>query len=189
MARLVRRAVGGLGLLLSATALAACSTTLTPPDSIPAHPTAVGACMDSLGEGWQVAVEADRPTSSVVALVKGDSLATCQTWPNAERTDFGNTVTGVGMHPHPSPAVLSFLTSSRSGKLAPFFVGRLPSSATTVRLTFLDGSETEAILGGGLWLAWPGEADVGAPMLIEAIDASGQAISRLADEKGLQPTD
>jgi hypothetical protein len=149
----------------------------------------VAACIAALGDGWQVAVKADRPDSSVLALVKGDSLATCQTWPNPERTDFANTVTGVGMHPTPSPAVLSYLTNSRSANLAPFYAGRVPSSASSVHVSYLDGSEQDAVLGGGIWLAWPERAAVGAPTLIVALDASGQPVSQLADQDGIQPAD
>ena len=163
--------------------------TRAPAITVPAHPTALSACMGSLGEDWQVAIEADRPDSSVLVLAKGDSLATCQTWWNAEHTDFRNTAAAVGRHPTPSRAVLSYLTGGRSGDLAPYFVGRVPASASAVRLSFLDGSRQEAVLGGGMWLAWPEEAGVGTPTLIEATDPSGQAISQLADPEGIQPTD
>lgn len=81
----------------------------------------------------------------------------------------------------------NYVTNSRTGNLAPFFVGQAPPSASTVRVSFLDGSEQEAVLGGGLWLAWPEEAAVGGPTLIEALDASGHAVSQLADPDGVQP--
>jgi hypothetical protein len=189
MAGMVHRAGRGLGLMLSTAALVACSTTLAPTSNVPAHPTAVAACTDSLGDGWQVAIKADRPDSSLVVLVMGDSLATCQTWPDARHAEFGNTATGVGRHPTPSPAVLSYLTGGRSGNLAPYFVGRVPPSGSTVRLSYLDGSSQEAVLGDGLWLAWPDQSGVGTPTLIEAIDQSGQVVSQLANPDGIQPTD
>ena len=181
------RAGGGLGLRLSVASLAACSATPAPASTAPVHPTALAACTDALGDGWQVAVKMDRANGSTLALVKGASIATCQTWSNPEGTDFGNAASGGGTYPTPSPAALSYLTSSRTGRLAPFFVGRVPASARTVRVSYLDGSEQEAVLGGGLWLAWPDAAGVGAPTRIEALDASGRTISHLADPAGVEP--
>jgi hypothetical protein len=185
MAALVHRAGRGLGLVLGTTLLAACAATPATVSTAPAHRTAVAACTDALGEGWQVTVEMDRANSSTLALVSGDSIATCQTWSNAERTDFGNTVTGVGLHPTASPPALSFLTSGGTADKTAFLVGRVPASASAVRVTFADGSQHDAVLGGGLWLDWPEQP--GEPTAIEALDAAGTVVSRLADANGIQP--
>ncbi len=187
MAELIVRAGRALGLLSCAAILAACSAPTTSVSPGPAHPTAVGACTEALGDGWQVAVEMDRNDSSVLALVWDDSVATCQTWSDAARTDFGNTVTSVGRHPAGAPGALSYLTSSRTGRLAPFLVGRVPPSASAVRVSFADGSALDASVGGGVWLAWPDRPSATEPTLIKALDRSGSLISQLADPDGIQP--
>ena len=184
MADVVHRAGRGLGLLLGTVALAACSATPAPP----AHPTAVAACMDALGSGWQVAVEMDRADSSTLALISGDSIATCQTGKNAERTSFDSTATGVGLHPTSSPPALSYLGWAGPGDKTSFLVGRVPPTASAVRVAFADGSEQKAALGGGLWLAWLEQPADAVPVAIEALDTAGAVISRLADKDGIQPS-
>jgi hypothetical protein len=155
----------------------------------PAHATAVAACTDALGKGWQVAVEMDRADSSTLGLVSGDSIATCQTTrSNAERNDFGFTTAGIGLHPTSSPPALSYLTGGGTGSQTSFLVGRVPPSAGAVRVTFADGSEQDAVLGGGLWLAWLEQPSDAEPTTIEALDATGTVISRLADADGIQPS-
>ena len=188
MGELRRRAGRGLALLTCAAVLAAYVASPTAVSTPPAHATAVATCSDALGEGWQVAVEMDRADSSMLALVSGDSLATCQTWQNAERTDFGNTATGIGRHSTGSPPALSYLTSGGPGTQTSFLAGRIPTSASAVRVTLADGSEHDAVLGDGLWLAWLEEPSDAEPITIEALDATGTVISRLADVDGIQPS-
>ena len=183
-----RRAVLALGLLVGTLPLAACAASAAPTPA-PAHKKAAAACLDSLGAGWQVAVESDRPDSATLAFTSGDSIATCQTWASrqADPTAFGSsTTTSIGKHPFQSPTPLSYLTGGGTGDKTSFLVGRVPPSTSTVRLTLADGSQQSARLGGGLWLVWleqPSE-----PTAIEALDASGKVLSRLADQNGLQPT-
>jgi hypothetical protein len=172
-------------MIVAAAVLAGCQAAAAPASPAPARHTAAAACTDALGDGWHVSVETDRDDSSALALVSGDSIATCQTWPNAARTDFGNTVTGIGLHPTRAPQDVSYLTRSRTGDLAPFLVGRVPPSGIAVRVTVADGSLHDAVVGEGLWLAWLDDA--AEPTVIEALDGSGRVISRLADADGLQP--
>ena len=186
MAELVHRTGRRLGFLLGTALLAACAATPPAAVSSPAHPTAAAACRDALGEGWRVAVEMGRADSSTLALESGDSIATCQTWPNAEGTDFVITATGVGLHPASSSA-LSYLSNGGIGNQRSFFVGRVPVSASAVRVTFASGLQHDAILGGGLWLAWLDQPTDAAPTAIEALNASGLIISRLANGEGVQP--
>lgn len=184
MAEGVNRTGRSIGLLLGTVALAAaCSV----PPAPPAHPTAVGACTDALGSGWQVAVEADRPDSSTLVLVSGDSIATCQTAKNAERTSFDSTATGIGLYPTSPSAALSCLTSSGTGDKTSFLVGRVPPTAKTVQVALADGSEQQAVLGGGLWLAWLEQPADAAPVAIEALDAAGTVTSRLTDTDCIEP--
>ncbi len=187
MAELAHRAGRGLGVLIATALLAGCAATSVPPNAAPAHATAAAACVGSVGAGWQIAVEGDRQDASTVALVSGDSIAVCQTWREAGGAGFGNTMTGTGRHPATTPATLSYVTGGGTGDQTSFLVGRVPTSASAVRVTVADGSQHSALLGGGLWLVWleqPAE-----PTVIEALDGSGTVISRLADPDGVQPAD
>ncbi len=183
------RAGQGLALLTGAAALVACVASPAAVSTPPAHATAVAACTDAVGKGWQVAVEMDRAESSTLALVSGDSIATCQTTrTNAEPNDFGLSTTGIGLHPTSSPPALSYLTSGGPGSQTSYLVGRVPPSAGVVRVTFADGSEQDAVLGGGLWLVWLEQPSDAAPTAIDALDARGTVISSLADANGMQPS-
>jgi len=174
------------GLLLGSAWLAGCSSTAPlPTTGAPDHPTAVSACADALGDGWQVAVEVDHDDGSILGLVKGDSIATCQTWLDAARRSYGPTTTGIGLHPSPSPAALSYLTSGGTGAEPDYLLGRIPADASAVRVTVADGTAHDAVIGNGLWLVWLDEP--GQPTLIEALGASGQATSTLTDPDGIEP--
>ena len=76
-----------------------------------AHTTASEACRAGTGGDWKVAVEVDGPDSSALALVSGDSIATCLTSRNADRTGFGTTAVGVGLHPVGAASALTYVTS------------------------------------------------------------------------------
>jgi hypothetical protein len=147
--------------------------------------TAVAACTASIGPGWDVAIEADRPDASTVALVNGDSIAVCETARNASGVGFGDTGVGIGTHPAPSPVTLSYITSGGHDDKPSYLVGRATPSTDAVIVTVEDGSQHRAVLGGGLWLAWLDEP--ANPTLIEALDASGTVISRLEDPMASSP--
>lgn len=189
MAEIGSRAGRGPLWLVGTALLAACSALQAPSDAPPAHATAVDACTSTLGGQWRVAVQIDRIDGSMLALVSGDSIATCRTSSDATHAGFGNTTTGVGLHPASSPAALSYLTGGGTNNETSFLAGRTPTSARTVRVDFADGSEETAVLGGGVWLVWleqPVDAEA-APVVIEALDDAGTVISRLADADGLEP--
>jgi hypothetical protein len=187
MAEPVRRVGRGFGVLLGTAVLAGCAATPVPPNLAPGHATAAADCLGSVGSGWQVAVESDRSDASTLALVSGDSIAVCQTWREANGGGYGNTMTGTSLHPAPSPVTLSYVTGGGPGEQASFLVGRVPASARTVIVSVADGSQQPAALGGGLWLAWLDKP--AQPIAIEAHDASGTVVGRLADPEGLHPTD
>ena len=153
-----------------------------------AHPTAAAACRAEAGQNWQVAVEVDRADSTAIALVSGDSIAICLTDRSVDRTGFGATSLGIGLHPAGSRHALTYVTSmATSGGPPSILIGRVPPAAIAVRLVLADGSEALATIGGGIWLAWP--TTPGEPTLIKALDPSGAAISRIEDADGIQPAD
>lgn len=190
MARRGHGARGAVALWMAALVVAGCgSAPASESGAQPtAHATASEACRAGTGGDWKVAVEVDGPDSSALALVSGDSIATCLTSRNADRTGFGSTAVGVGLHPVGSASALTYVTSMATTSGPPsILIGRVPPVTSAVRLVLADGSEQNATIGGDIWLVWlttPGE-----PTLIEALDASGAAISRIEDANGIQPAD
>ena len=169
--------------LLAVCVLAGCRAASSVSPS-PTYPTAAAACHAIAGEGWQVAVEIDRLDTSAIALVSAGSIATCLT--TRSDGDFGTTTLGVGGYPTAYPVALSYLSSQKAGQQF-ILVGRIPAAAHGVRVTLEDGTNQDASLGNGLWLAWVPAASN--PTLIEAIGASGATIERISDPSGIQPTD
>ena len=152
------------------------------PSETPPYPTAAAACQ-AHASGWPVDVEVDHADSSALALVSAGSIALCLAY--RDGSGFGTTSVGIGGHPAPSPVVLSYLTSQTAGHEV-ILVGRFPPGAEAVRLTLADGSTHDASLGKGLWLAWLSTDSE--PTLIEALDASGTTLDRLADPNPIEPT-
>src|SRR3954447_2253217 len=97
--------------LVAGLILTACSTPAAVSES-PRYATAGAACSGSAGSGWNVALEVDWPASSALALVSGDSIATCLTYRTG--AGFGVTSVGVGLDPRSGGASrLSYVTSMR----------------------------------------------------------------------------
>ncbi len=189
MARRGHAAKGAAALATVVLALAGCGSA---PASVPgasvAHATAPEACRATTGGDWKVEIEVDRSESSALALVSGDSIATCLTNRNGDGTGFGSTAVAVGLHPVGSPPTLTFVTSMASPNGPPsILIGRVPPAAKALRLVLADGSEENAPIGGDIWLAWLTTPEE--PTLIEALDASGATISRIEDANGIQPAD
>jgi len=191
------RRAGAAALLGAVLLLAACgSSAATAP---PPHATAAEACLAAAGSAtdggaWQVAVEADRADASALALVSRSDIAICRTGRTNDGAGFGNTTAGVDESPVVTPQVLTYGSAIATTDGSPsILVGRVPPGTSAVRLGFGDGSEQaaslgrtgEPSLGPGIWLAWLPTAAV--PTSIEALDASGAVIARLADTSGVQP--
>lgn len=168
--------------LLAPCLLTGCLASSSVPASI-AHATAADACQASAGSGWQVAVEIDRGDTSALTLATGASIATCVT--TRSGGDYGNTSLGSGTYAMPSPVTLSYVTAQRAGQQF-IVVGRAPSAARGVRVTFADGTSQDASLGSELWMAWA--ATTRDPVLIEAMDGSGNTIGRISQPNGIQPS-
>ena len=88
--------------------------------------------------------------------------------------------------PPATPQPLTYASAVQSQDKSPeILLGRAPASAASVRLVFGDGTSRAANVGGGLWVAWiEAPAD---PVAVEALDASGAVVGRIADPKGVQP--
>jgi hypothetical protein len=182
-----RQGLDAFGVLLAAAfLLAGCGSLF--PSKLPSPPAAaVEACLPRTGgpQGgpWRIAVEVGRGSGVALALVSGADIAICETG----MTNGPTSVTW-GTYPAVSPQILTYASSIAAADGSPsVLVGRVPPTTTAVRLVFGDGSEQAASLGSGVWLAWlstPAE-----PTRIEALDASGTVVSRLADAGGVQPSD
>lgn len=187
MAKRGHRAGGAMALWIGAMAVAGCAS--APVVHVPTgHPTAAAACRAAAGQNWRVAVEVDDADSAALALVSGDSIATCLTGRNTDEPGYGSTAIGVGRHPFGTQPALTYLTSSAtSNDLPDIVVGRVPPATNTVRLMLADGSEQDATIGGDVWLARLSIPSM--PTRIEALDASGATISKIESADGIEPAD
>ena len=133
---------------------------------------------------WQVAVETDRPQGSAILLVSGPDTLLCFV-SRSDDGSLGSVSTGLGGHRGDTRTGLTLDTGMRGPAPAPdILVGRVPTGTATVRLGMGDGSDESAALGNGYYLAWlTVPAD---PVRIDARDADGHLLGRLADANGLQ---
>ena len=176
-----------------ALALAACGS--APPAPSP-YATAADACRAaSGGGGWETVVQANQPALADrlvgTVLVMESSAAdgnvgACIAHRVAGTDGFGDTTFAVGRFPPASPQPLTYVSAVESQDQSPeILLGRVPTAATAVRLVLGDGTSQAASLGGGFWVAWlMAPAD---PVAIEALDASGAVVGRIADSAGVQP--
>lgn len=133
---------------------------------------------------WQVAVETDRPQGSAILFVSGSDTLLCFVSRSNDGSP-GGVITGLGGHAGDTRTGLT-IDSGMGGPVQEpdILVGRVPKETAAVRLGMGDGSEESAALGGGYYLAWLGvPAD---PVRIDALDAGGHLLGRLADPNGLQ---
>jgi hypothetical protein len=132
---------------------------------------------------WQIAVETDRPDGSVLLFSSGDNTLLCRVGRTQEGA-YGPTVTAIGTHTGDEAAGITLDSGMGSPQgAASILVGRVPAGTASVRLGFVDGTEEAAVVGGGYWLGWPSVP--ANPISIEALDASGAVIDRLADPHGV----
>lgn len=182
-------ACGAATLLLAACASAAPSTS--------PYPTAEDACRASSGGdgSWTVVVRADRPaladraSGTVLVMQPGQAdgnVGACITYRTSDGSGFGDTTFAIGKFPPATPQPLTYASAVQSQDQSPeILLGRVPPSAASVRLTFGDGTTQPGHIGSGFWVAWlEAPAD---PVAVEALDASGAVVGRIADPKGVQP--
>jgi hypothetical protein len=133
---------------------------------------------------WQVAVETDRPQGSAILFVSGPDTLLCFV-SRSDDGSLGGISTGLGGHRGDTRTGLT-LDSGMGGptQALEILVGRIPTGTVAVRLGMGDGFEETAALGNGYYLAWLSVPAV--PVRIDALDASGHLLARLADANGLQ---
>ena len=172
------------GVMLAAL-VATCAAPSATPFAAVRHASAADACIAAAGgASWTVAAEVDHPDASAIALVLGSDIAPCLTSRGSD--GYGPTLVGRGTFPVALPARLTYLTGTTSPDGRPrILVGRIPDQTSEVRLAFGDGSTTTALVGRGIWLAFLSQPST--PTSIEALDASGTVIDRLANEGGVEP--
>jgi hypothetical protein len=176
-------------------AVSCASAAATPVPS--GYATAEDACRASAGAGgdWTTVARvdrpalADRPTGSVLVMqpsVPDGNVGTCLTYRLADGGGFGLTTFAIGRFALSSPQPLTYASAVQTQDDTPeVLLGRAPADATTVRLLFGDGSTQVASVGGGFWVAWLGApAD---PVAIEARDATGAVVGKVADPRGVRP--
>ena len=155
--------------------------------SVPAPACQPPASADKDGQtltfDWQVAVETDRPRGSAVLFVSGPDTLLCFV-SRSDDGSLGMVSTGLGGHRGDTRTGLTLDMGMGGPAQAPdILVGRIPTGTATVRVGIGDGSEETAALRNGYYLAWLSvPAD---PVRIDALDAGGHLLGRLADANGL----
>ena len=156
--------------------------------SVPALACQAPASADKGGQtltfDWQVVVETDRPQGSAILFVSGPDTLLCFVSRSGDGSLRGVS-TGLGGHGGDTRTGLT-IDSGMGGPVQEpdILVGRIPTGTATVRLGMGDGSEESAALGSGYYLAWLSVPAV--PVRVDALDASGHLLGRLADPNGLQ---
>lgn len=173
----------GALLLVVAAIVAACS-----PDATRAE-TAPEFCQAALADDgyWTTAVQLGGDKNGAMALVSGERVAGCRFLESARSGERHGT-TQWAETPAASPQTLTYsvmlpLDETSDSSLAVVMTGRAPDGAALVRIVDVDGETSDATVGSGIWLAWLQRPAM--PVVIEALDASGAVIGRIADPEGL----
>ncbi len=180
--------MGMIAILLAGRALRPAPFQGAPFPSVPAKACRPPATEDKGGQtlnfDWQVAVEADRPQGSVILFVSGPDTLLCVV-SRSQDGSVGAIVSATGGHSGDTRSGLTLDTGMITPAQGPnILVGRVPTGTAMVRVRADDGAEEMAAVGNGYYLAWLTVPAV--PVRIDALDASGHLLQRLADANGLR---
>jgi hypothetical protein len=163
------------------------------PAAVPA--SAIGACRlpDTLSKAdrtftpdWQLDVEVDLPTESILYFTSGDMDLLCE----ANRSSTGGFPTAVLAGGGFSRAT-TLTYDTRSGPASgerrgeQVVVGQVPPGVATVDITAVDGQATTATIGGGFYVGVLSGGSL--PATIVARDAAGRVVATLSNGAGLEP--
>jgi hypothetical protein len=150
----------------------ACRPALTQPGSASSVPSSA----------WSVALEIDRPEGSAILFDAGGETLLCFVSRSADGS-VGAVSTALGGQRTPGPALtLDLSLATLNAQVADVLSGRVPTGTTTVHVRTADGAEDLADVASGYYLAW---LTVPAPPVeIDALDAAGHLLQRLADPIG-----
>ncbi len=138
----------------------------------------------TLAFDWRVAVETDRPEGSAILFVSGADTLLCHV-ARSTGGSLGVAVSAIGGHRGDTRSGLTLDSAMDTPAQQPYIlVGRVPAGTETVRVGMGDNTEDAAAVGDGYYLAWLTVPAV--PVRIEALDASGRVLRRLADPNGLR---
>ena len=194
-----RRLIVAAGAVLGGLALAMAFQSIQPVPPAPAlgrlASTPAEACRppataekggSTLTFGWQLAVETDRPDSSVLLFVSGTNTMLCQVGRMADGR-IGAVSSGLGGHPGDTRVALTFDAGAGSSTDGPtILAGRVPAGTAAVSIVLGDGSAWAAVVRDGNYLAWLDAAAT--PVRIEARDANGRLLQQLAYPTDVAPS-
>lgn len=133
---------------------------------------------------WQPVVEVDRPGGSAIVLTAGDSTMICIASRSADGS-LGAVVSGIGTYP---PVGVSALTLDSGAAFtangSDVVYGRVPAGTSRVLVKAGDQDGEAASVRNGHWLIWFTVPST--PLEIDAYNAAGHVLRRLADPNGLQ---
>lgn len=180
--------IGVIAIALGSQALRPAPAQGVPFPSVPAQACQPPATADKGGQtlafDWQVAAETDRPQGSAILFVSGPDTLLCFVARSADG-HLGVVASGTGGHRGDIRSGLTLDSGiGTQAREIDIIVGRVPARTVTVRVSADDGSQDVAAVGNGYYLAWLAAPAV--PVRIDALDASGQLLQRLADANGLQ---
>ena len=187
-------AVALLGLSLIAAGCQAFRAGLAP--SVPFPSTPAGACQPMLSRpasaspaastDSHVAAEIDRPEGSAILVVSAGGTLLCFVERSSagalgavEAASGGRHVAGPGL-------TLDLGMGTPTAQVQDLLAGRVPTGTATVKVIGAAGAVDVAAVSNGYYLAWLRFPLV--PVEIDAFDAAGHLLQRLADPLGLHPS-
>jgi hypothetical protein len=135
---------------------------------------------------WHVGVEIDRPEGSAILFASGSDTLLCFVERSADGSLGGVDRTSGGIRDTGPGLTLDLAMGSPKAPMQNIFTGRIPSGTTTVRVTTANGADDTAAVANGYYLAWL--AVPAFPLEIDALDAAGHLLQRLADPISPQPS-
>jgi hypothetical protein len=182
-----------LGLIVLAAGCQALRDGLAPHLPFPSEPSqACGLVLNPPGlrspapkTDWHVGVEIDRPGGSAILFASGPDTLLCFVERSANGS-LGGTDTGGGIRDTGPGLTLDQMMGSPKAPMQDIFGGRIPIGTTVVRVVTANGADDSAAVVNGYYLVWL--AVPALPLEIDALDAAGHLLQRLADPIRPEPS-
>ena len=131
---------------------------------------------------WHVALETDQPTGSAIVFASDGDTVLCFVSRFADGSLGGVTTASGGQRSPGRALTLDLSLGTPKAQVADLLSGRVPTGTITVRVRTANGAEDLAVVANGYYLAWLTVPAV--PVEIDALDATGHLLQRLADPIG-----
>jgi hypothetical protein len=141
---------------------------------------------------WKLVVRMDSPLQSDLVFVSGWARLVCTADRRPDGT-FGSAATSMGGDPAApfTGDILTYETGREPAVGAQYptrqVVGRMPAATARVEVVTSDGQRRDAVLGDGWYLADVAATSGSVVTEIDAVNAAGKVISKLASPAGIGP--